>query len=185
MGSRILPILILLLAVLLLISTSCFVVREQELALRVQLSRIVSSDYTPGLHFKIPFVEDVVKFDRRVLTRQLQQRKVPDPREPGPQHRLLHQVAHPRCVAATSSPPAATRRTPARLVGDKIQDGIKNALARRTLKRDRHLRSPGSHRRVHGRGGQVDGGHRASNSSTCACSASTCRKKWPPASTRA
>ena len=70
MGSRILPILILVLAVLLLISTSCFIVREQEMALRVQLSKIVRSDYQPGLHFKIPFVEDVVKFDRRVLTRK-------------------------------------------------------------------------------------------------------------------
>jgi regulator of protease activity HflC (stomatin/prohibitin superfamily) len=48
MASRLLPFLILLLATLLLISTSCFVVREQELALRVQLSRIVSSDYEPA-----------------------------------------------------------------------------------------------------------------------------------------
>ena len=44
MGSRTLPLLILVLAVLLLISTSCFIVREQDLALRVQLSRIVKSD---------------------------------------------------------------------------------------------------------------------------------------------
>ena len=67
---RLLPILVLVLGVLLLVSTSTFVVREQDLALRVQLSKIVRSDYTPGLHFKLPFVEDVVKFDRRVLTRR-------------------------------------------------------------------------------------------------------------------
>ena len=47
MGSRILPLLILTLAVLLVISTSCFVVREQELALRVQLSRIVAIGLRP------------------------------------------------------------------------------------------------------------------------------------------
>ena len=67
MGARILPFLIVILAVLLVITT-CFMVREQEMALRVQLSKIVRSDYAPGLHLKIPFVDDVVKFDRRVLT---------------------------------------------------------------------------------------------------------------------
>ncbi len=54
MGARILPLLIVTLAVLLVISTSCFVVREQELALRVQLSRIVRSDYAAGAAFQDP-----------------------------------------------------------------------------------------------------------------------------------
>ena len=54
----------------LLIASSTFVVREQELAVRVRLSQIVGPDYKPGLQFKIPFMDDVVKFDRRVLTRK-------------------------------------------------------------------------------------------------------------------
>ena len=70
MGSRILGLLLAVLAVLLLITTSAFVVREQELALRVQINSIIGKDYKPGLHFKVPFIDDVVKFDRRVLTRK-------------------------------------------------------------------------------------------------------------------
>ncbi len=58
------------LAVILLISSSTFVVNEQELAVRVRLSQIMGADFEPGLQFKIPFMDRVVKFDRRVLTRK-------------------------------------------------------------------------------------------------------------------
>ena len=97
MGSRILAILVLLLAVILLISSSMLRGREQELALRVQLSQIMGADYKPGLQFKIPFVDDVVEVRPARADAQVQWRTVPDQREPGPHHRLLHQVAHPRC----------------------------------------------------------------------------------------
>ncbi len=70
MGSRVLGILVLVLAVIILISTSAFIVKEQELALRVQIQSIIGKDYKPGLHFKVPFIDDVVKFDKRVLTRR-------------------------------------------------------------------------------------------------------------------
>ena len=36
----------------------------------MRLSQIMGADYKPGLQFKIPFVDHVVKFDRRVLTRK-------------------------------------------------------------------------------------------------------------------
>jgi len=36
--------------------------------LLLQFGRIVRSDYKPGLHFKLPFVQEDVKFDKRILT---------------------------------------------------------------------------------------------------------------------
>lgn len=48
--------------------SSIFTVSETEYAIRFQLGRIVQVDYAPGLHFKMPFVNNVRKFDRRVLT---------------------------------------------------------------------------------------------------------------------
>jgi len=45
-----------------------FTVSETEYAIRFQLGRIVKSDYTPGLHFKVPFLNNVRKFERRLLT---------------------------------------------------------------------------------------------------------------------
>ena len=47
-------------------SASVFVVQEQQLALLLRLGEIVDADFKPGLHFKIPVIQDVVKFDRRI-----------------------------------------------------------------------------------------------------------------------
>jgi len=47
---------------------SVFTVHETEYAIRFQLGRIVKADYQPGLHFKVPFVNNIRKFDNRILT---------------------------------------------------------------------------------------------------------------------
>lgn len=47
---------------------SIFTVTETEYALKFQLGRILKSDYEPGLHWKAPFINNVRKFDRRILT---------------------------------------------------------------------------------------------------------------------
>jgi membrane protease subunit HflC len=52
-----------------LASAAVFTVRETELAIKFRLREIVATDFEPGLHFKIPWIETVQKFDRRVLTR--------------------------------------------------------------------------------------------------------------------
>ena len=48
--------------------SSLFVVTETEYAIKFQLGRIVRSDFEPGIHGKLPFVNNVRKFDRRILT---------------------------------------------------------------------------------------------------------------------
>ncbi len=47
---------------------SLFTVKETEYAIRFQLGRIIKSDYQPGLHVKLPFVNNVRKFENRLLT---------------------------------------------------------------------------------------------------------------------
>lgn len=61
-------ILVPLLALLVLASTSMYRVYEQERAILFQLGEIKRADYTPGLYFKIPFFQNVVKFDGRLQT---------------------------------------------------------------------------------------------------------------------
>jgi len=54
---------------LLLIGMMCiFTVNETEKAIKFQLGEIVKSDYEPGLHFKMPFINNVKKFDARIQT---------------------------------------------------------------------------------------------------------------------
>jgi membrane protease subunit HflC len=48
--------------------SSLFLVTETEYAIKFQLGRIVKADYEPGIHFKLPFVNNVRKYDRRLLT---------------------------------------------------------------------------------------------------------------------
>lgn len=55
------------LAVLVLLgSQSVFLVDERERALKLQLGEIRRADYGPGIHFKLPIIQDVLKFDARV-----------------------------------------------------------------------------------------------------------------------
>jgi modulator of FtsH protease HflC len=55
-------------AALLTLLNSIFVVDMRQLALVRQFGEIVGTDYDAGLHFKIPFVQDVLTFDGRMLT---------------------------------------------------------------------------------------------------------------------
>jgi membrane protease subunit HflC len=47
---------------------SIFVVKETQRAVKLEFGRVVQADVAPGLHFKIPIVNDVKKFDARILT---------------------------------------------------------------------------------------------------------------------
>lgn len=50
------------------VSMSVFTVSETERAIKFQLGEIVGVDFVPGIHFKWPFVNNVKKFDARILT---------------------------------------------------------------------------------------------------------------------
>jgi membrane protease subunit HflC len=54
--------------VLVLAFGSVFVVNESQTAIVLNLGKIVRSDLKPGLHFKLPMVEEVRRFDRRILS---------------------------------------------------------------------------------------------------------------------
>jgi membrane protease subunit HflC len=53
---------------LLVLSLSAFTVAEYEFAAKFRLGKIVTTDFEPGLHWQIPIVNNVRKFDRRILT---------------------------------------------------------------------------------------------------------------------
>jgi membrane protease subunit HflC len=61
-------ILLTTIAALLLLSLSAFTVDQREYALVFRLGEVVSVKKEPGLYFKIPMVENVRYFDKRILT---------------------------------------------------------------------------------------------------------------------
>ena len=51
-----------------LLSLSLFKVDETQTAIRFQLGEIVQANYPPGLHWQWPLINNVLKFDRRLQT---------------------------------------------------------------------------------------------------------------------
>ncbi|HHI93213.1 MAG TPA: protease modulator HflC [Gammaproteobacteria bacterium] len=59
---------ILLLIAVVIAAFSIFTVNEREKAILFRLGEIVKTDFTPGLYWKTPFVNNVRKFDSRIQT---------------------------------------------------------------------------------------------------------------------
>jgi membrane protease subunit HflC len=68
MQNRVLYVLLALVALILIVRASVFTVSEGQLAIKSTGGEIIDSDYQPGLHVKIPLVNEVTKFDRRIIT---------------------------------------------------------------------------------------------------------------------
>lgn len=68
MSSRMNVILLLCLAALIVAMMSVFFVDQRERVLLLRLGQIERSDFQPGIHFKMPFVNEVRRFDGRVLS---------------------------------------------------------------------------------------------------------------------
>ena len=63
---------VLLAIVAVIISMSTFIVHEREVAIKFKLGEIVESNYEPGFYFQIPVINNVLKFDSRILTMDTQ-----------------------------------------------------------------------------------------------------------------
>jgi len=50
-----------------IVGLSAFTVNERQLAIKLRVGEVVSAEYEPGLHFKIPVIETVRKFPSRIL----------------------------------------------------------------------------------------------------------------------
>ncbi len=68
MRSRLVPFLALLIVgIVFLLQQALFVVNQTEQALVIQLGHPLSKIYKPGLHIKVPFIQNVVYFEARIL----------------------------------------------------------------------------------------------------------------------
>lgn len=66
MQDRTTPVFLLIAALLLTIANTAFIVDQRERAVLFQLGELKRADFAPGLHFKIPFMQSVRRFDARV-----------------------------------------------------------------------------------------------------------------------
>ena len=73
MQNRILYTLLGLVAAILVVRASVFTVSEGQLAIKSIGGEIVNANFEPGLHFRIPLVEEVSRFDKRLITQLYRQ----------------------------------------------------------------------------------------------------------------
>lgn len=118
-------------ALLVVVSRSLFTVSETHIAIRTEFGAIIRSDYSPGLHFKLPW-DEVARFDRRILSQSYQGEtfltndnrglvvdfymkwRVKDPSRYYQSTAAMEEVAGDRLAAI-------------------VKDGIKSVVAQRTL----------------------------------------------------
>ena len=67
MSPRLNLLLIVLVLVAIVVRMSVFAVDQREHAVKFQFREIVRADYEPGLHFKVPFVQNVMRYPNRIM----------------------------------------------------------------------------------------------------------------------
>ena len=68
MSMKTLIFLIISLVVLGSISGALYYVDERERAIKLRFGALLESNIQPGLKFKLPFIDNILRFDARVLT---------------------------------------------------------------------------------------------------------------------
>ena len=75
MQNRMLFVLIAAVVAILVMRASVFTVSEAQLAIKSVGGNIIESDYQPGLHFVVPLVQQISRFDRRIMTQLYRQER--------------------------------------------------------------------------------------------------------------
>lgn len=111
---------------------SLFTVTETQLAIRQQFGAIVGNDYPPGLHVRWPFIDNVVKFERRIVTQNYQSETFLTSENKGliVDFYIKWRIADPANYfrATQGSEESAGLR-----LAEVVKDGIKAVVAQRTL----------------------------------------------------
>jgi modulator of FtsH protease HflC len=132
MSGRNLTVLIIAGLLVLLVSNSLYVIKQTERGVLLQFGEVVNPDLQPGLHIKIPFVNNVRKFDGRLITVDSQ----PERFFTQEQKALMVDSYAKFRIKDTEKFYTATNGEMARAMGllaQRINNGLRNQVAIRTI----------------------------------------------------
>jgi membrane protease subunit HflC len=115
-----------------LLWASLFTVDERQKAILFQFGEMIESDYKPGIHIKIPFINNVRKFDSRILTidqkpeRFLTQEKKDLIVDSYVKWRIVDVVQYYKTTQGDEL-------TAGRLLYENINNGLRNEFGKRTI----------------------------------------------------
>ncbi|MFZ9086617.1 MAG: protease modulator HflC [Steroidobacteraceae bacterium] len=132
MSNRATNLLLAGLVLLFLVYQATFKVNETELAIKLRFGEIVKDDYSPGLHFLMPVVNEVLKFDKRVLTRNY-----PSEQFLTSEGKILNVDFYVKWriadVGQYYQSTSGDEEVAARRLAEIVKDGLKGVIARRTI----------------------------------------------------
>src|SRR6056297_2122747 len=112
---------------------SVFIVKQTEYAIKFRLGEVVRADYEPGLHFKTPFINNVVKFDSRLqlLDMQPEQMNTAEQKYVDVDYYIKWRIEDPReFYISTSGGDVLIARS---RLAQLIRDDLREEFAKRTL----------------------------------------------------
>jgi membrane protease subunit HflC len=121
-----------LVLLLLLGNSSLYIIKETEKAVKLRFGRIVEADIQPGLYLKLPFAEDVRKFDARILTLDAE----PESFLTVQKKRLIVDAFAKWRITDVATYYKATggdERVARSRLADRVNDGLRNQFGTRTL----------------------------------------------------
>jgi membrane protease subunit HflC len=109
-----------------------FQVRETEVAIRTKFGEIVGDSYGPGLHAKMPFINQIRRFERRIVTQNYQGETFLTAENKGliVDFYIKWRI---KDVALYYRATNGIEETANARLGDIVKGGIKSVVARRTL----------------------------------------------------
>jgi membrane protease subunit HflC len=111
---------------------SLFQVSENELAIRTEFGKIVGEGYGPGLHLKWPMVNQIRRFERRIITQAYRSETflTSESKALNVDFYVKWRVQNaPQYFRATGGIESIASQR----LGDTVKDGIKGVVAQRTL----------------------------------------------------
>jgi membrane protease subunit HflC len=132
MSGKNLTLVIALALVVLIGYNSVYIVKETERAVLLQFGRVDQTDIEPGLHFKVPIVNEVRKFDARILTFDARPEKFLTVEKKG---MIVDSYAKWRIrdVSTYYTATSGEESRAERLLAQRINEGLRNQFAQRSL----------------------------------------------------
>lgn len=132
MANRAITAAVAVFAAIFLFGLFTFSVKQNELAIKFTFGDFVRSDYQPGLHFMLPVVNNIRKFDKRVLTRNY-----PEEQFLTSEGKILNIDFYLKWqindVEAFYKSTAGDEEVAASRLGAIVKDGLKGLIAKRTI----------------------------------------------------
>lgn len=132
MNGRLMSVISVFLLVFLVVSNSLFVIKDSERGIKKQFGAVIDQDLKPGLGFKVPFLQEVQKFDARIHTFELSTQDYMTLEQRGliVDSYVMWQVLN---VAKFYTAPQGSIQVAQNLLTGPISDGLRNQFGKRTV----------------------------------------------------